>query len=32
VVSTEVAATRARKRVVITYSGQPSPFITNANT
>jgi len=27
-----VAATRARKRVVITYSGQPSPFITNANT
>ena len=24
-----VAATRAKKRVVITYSGNPSPFITN---
>ncbi|MCP9808354.1 DEAD/DEAH box helicase [Cyanobium sp. HWJ4-Hawea] len=25
-----VAATRAKKRVVITYSGKPSPFITNS--
>ena len=26
-----VAATRAKKRVVITYSGKPSPFITIPN-
>jgi superfamily I DNA/RNA helicase len=26
-----VAATRAKNRVVITYSGKPSPFITNPN-